>query len=176
MVAGQRPEGLQLGREGDRAVVESRPDERLLAEAVAREHESAPVGVPEREREHPVEPFDEPRPIFLVEMRQDGRVAAAAHLMAACRELLPELGKVVELAVEDRDDRAGLVRDGLVAELGIDHLEPLMAEHARSKRIGRALVGAAMADARPHPVDERLLRLICRGIESADPAHAPQCA
>ncbi len=100
------------------------------------------------------------RAVLLVEVRQDRRVAAAAHFVAAGCELAPELGEVVELAVEDRDDRAGLVRDGLVAELRIDHLEPLMPEHARSERVGRALIRAPVADARAHAVDERLLRLI----------------
>ncbi len=109
-------------------------------------------------------------------MREDRRVAAAANLVAACSEVGPELREVVELAVEDRDDRAGLVRDGLVAELGIDHLKPLVAENAGSERVGRALIRASVADARPHAVDERLLRLVGRRIESADPAHAPQCA
>jgi hypothetical protein len=33
-----------------------------------------------------------------------------------------------------------------------------------------------MTETSPHAVDERLLRLARRRIESADPAHAPQCA
>src|SRR6202030_4239332 len=134
--------------EGDRPVLEARPDEWLLAEPVSRKHEARPVGIPECDREHAVEPLDEARAELLVEMRQHRRVAAAAHLVAVPRELFAKRGKVVELAVEDRDDRPGLACDRLVAELGIDHLEPLMAEHARPERIRRALVGAAMADAR----------------------------
>ena len=84
-----------------------------------------------------------------------GRVAAPAHLVAARRELFAELGEVVELAVEDRDDVAGLARDRLVAELRVDHLQPLMAEHARAEGVRRALIRAAVADARAHGVDER---------------------
>ena len=85
-------------------------------------------------------------------------------------------GEVVELAVEDGDDVAGLVRDRLVAELGVEHLEPLVAEHAGAEGVGRALVGAAVSDARPHVVDELGRRLSGRRIESADPAHAPHSA
>jgi hypothetical protein len=33
-----------------------------------------------------------------------------------------------------------------------------------------------VTDTCPHAVDERLLRFARRRIESADPAHAPQCA
>ncbi len=105
-------------------------------------------------------------------MRDHGRVAASADLVPLLRELAPQLLEVVELAVEDGDDVAALVRHGLIAELGIDHLQPLVAENARAERVGRALVGAAMPDARAHRVDERGRRGAGRRIESADPAHA----
>src|SRR5262249_55053830 len=73
--------------------------------------------------------------------------------------------------VEHRDDRAFLVRDRLIPELRVDHLQPLMTEDAWPERVGRALVGTAVANARAHAVDERGLRLAGGGIESADPAH-----
>ena len=79
--------------------------------------------------------------------------------MPARGELVAQLEEVVELAVEDRDDVARLVCDRLVAELGVDHLEPLVAENAGAEGVGRALVGAAVADARPHVVDELCRRL-----------------
>ena len=143
-----------------------------MPEPVAREHEPAARAVPERDREHPLEPLDEARPVLLVEMRDHRRVAAPAHLVALRGEVAPELREVVELAVEDRDDVARLVRDGLVAELRVEHLEPLVAEHARAELLGPALVGPAVADPRAHRVDERRGRLPGRRIESADPAHA----
>ena len=79
----QAQQRLQLGGEGNRAVREARPEQRLLAEPVACEHEPFASRVPEREREHPVEPFDEARPALLVEMRQDRRVAGPAYLVRA---------------------------------------------------------------------------------------------
>ena len=78
---GKPAERLQLRRERDGAVRERRPDERLLAEPVAGEHEPLSRGVPERDREHAVEPLDEPHAVLLVEVGDDRRVAAAAHLV-----------------------------------------------------------------------------------------------
>jgi hypothetical protein len=109
-------------------------------------------------------------------VRQNRSVAAAAHRVTARCELLSELGKVVQLAVEDGDDASRLVRHGLVPEFGINHLKSLVAEHTGAERVGRALIRAAMTDARAHLVDECRLRLARRRIESADPAHAQQCA
>ncbi len=168
----QLEQRLQLRRERERPVVEPRPDERLLAEPVAREHEPAAWAVPERDREHPLEALDEARPVFLVEVRDHRRVAAPANFVALRGKVAPELGEVVELAVEDRDDVALLVRDGLVAELRVEHLEPLVAEDARAELLGPALVRSAVADPCAHCVDERRRRLPGRRIEAADPAHA----
>jgi len=52
-----------------------------------------------------------------------------------------------------RDAVAGLVRYRLVAELRVQPLEPLVAEHARAERVGRALIRAAVHDAGAHGVD-----------------------
>ena len=90
-------------------------------------------------------------------MRDHRRVAASPDVVAAPRELGTELREVVELAVEDGDDVAALVLNRLVAELGVEHLQALVAEHARPERVGRALIGAAVADAHAHLVDERRL-------------------
>ena len=63
-------------------------------------------------------------------MRDDGRVAGAADLVAALAELLAQLEEVVDLAVEDADDVAGLVLDRLAAGDEVDDLQPPVAEHA----------------------------------------------
>ena len=168
----QLQQRLQLRRERERPVAEARPQQRLLAEPVAREHEPSARRVPQRDREHAVEPLDEARPVLLVQVRDHRRVAAAAHLVTLLREVGAELREVVQLAVEDGDDVALLVRHRLVAELRVEHLQPLMAEDARAERVRRALVGAAVADPRAHGVDELRRWPPRRRVESADPAHA----
>ena len=172
--ARQSVKRLQLRCERERPVGEPGPHEWFLAQPVAREQEAAATCVPERDREHPVEPFDETRPVLLVEVRDDRRVAAAAHVVVG--ELGAKLGKVVELAVEHGDDVAALVSNRLVAELRVEHLKALMPENAGAGGVGRSLVRPAVAESRSHLVDKTRLRLVRRGIESADPAHAPQCA
>ena len=154
--------------------MQARPDERLLAEPIAREQQAAAAGVPERDREHAFEALDERWPMLFVEMRNHRCVAAAAHVVV--RELGAKLGKVVELAVEHGDDVAALVSNRLVAELRVEHLKALMPENAGAGGVGRSLVRPAVAESRSHLVDKARLRLVRRGIESADPAHAPQCA
>ncbi len=156
--------------------MQTRPDQRLLAEPVACKEEAAAGRVPQRDREHALEALDECGAVLVVQMRDHRRVAAAPDVVAASRELGTELREVVELAVEDGDDVAALVLNRLVAELGVEHLKALMAENAGAVGVRRPLIGAAVADSRSHRVDEGGLGRVRRRIESADPAHAPQCA
>ena len=98
--------------------------------------------VPERDREHPLEPLDEARAVLLVQVRDHRRVAAAAHVVARSPRARAQLGEVVELAVEDRDHVAALVRDRLVAELRVDHLRAA-GGRARTRRRRRSSPGRA---------------------------------
>jgi hypothetical protein len=125
---------------------------------------------------HVERPLDERGAVFLVQVRDHRRVAAAADLVAAGGELGTERREVVQLAVEHGDHVAALGCDRLVAELRVQHLKALMAENAGAVGVRRALVRAAVADSRSHFVDEGRLGRVRRRIESADPAHAPQCA
>ena len=93
-------------------------------------------------------------PVLLVEVRDDGRVAGAADLVAALAELLAKLEEVVDLAVEHGDDVSGLVLDGLAARDEVDDLQPPVPEHATAERVHRAFVGAAMEERGVHPLDD----------------------
>ena len=137
---------LQLGREGER--VSGQPVvERLDAETVAREDEALSPRVPDRDREHPPETLREKRPVLLVEVREDLRVALRAEGMALVDELGTQLAVVVDLAVLHDGDRAVLVRQRLVARLQVDDRQaprgepgPVVDEHAVAVRAlgGRA--------------------------------------
>ena len=89
--AGQRQQRLQLGGEGERTVRELRPQQRLLADAVAREHEPLARPVPQRDREHAREVLGETDAVLLVEMGEDRRVTRAPDLVAALAELFTQL-------------------------------------------------------------------------------------
>jgi hypothetical protein len=73
---------LDLGREGERAVVEERVHERLLADVVAGEDQPLSRRVPERDREHPGQAVRESEAVLLVQVRNDRCVAGAAHVVA----------------------------------------------------------------------------------------------
>ena len=167
--AGQLQERLHLGGECERAVLEPRVDERLLAHVVAREDEPLARRVPERDREHPGEAVGELEPVLLVQMRDHGRVAGAADVVPG--QLHAQLAEVVELAVEDGDDVAGLVRDRLAARLEVDHPQAAVAEHAAAERVDGALVRAPVDERRVHAGDERGIGRSARRHEPADPAH-----
>ncbi len=171
---GEPQERLQLGREGERPVGEPRPQQRLLAEPVPGEHEALAARVPQREREHPVHPLDEQRTALLVQVRQHGRVACAADLVVG--ELVSKRLEVVGLAVVDRDDVARLVRHRLVSRVEVDHLQPLVAEHAAPECVRRALVRPAVNERGAHGVHELGVRRSFRRIESGDAAHGGHTA
>ena len=120
-------QGAQLGREAqlaaDVAVVE-----RLDPVAVAREDEAAARRVPDRDGEHPAQPLGEAGAVLLVEMDERLGVGVGAEGVAGARELVAQLGVVVDLAVLDDDDGAVLVRDRLVAAGEVDDREAPRAE------------------------------------------------
>lgn len=149
--AGQR---LQLGGEGEGAVGEHRPQQRLLADAVAGEHEPLARRIPQRQREHAVQPLDEAQAVLLVEVRQQRRVAVAADPVAAGVEVGAQLLEVVDLAVEDDRDGAGLVGRRLVALVEVDDAQPPMPERRPPGDVDAAVVRPAVQDRQGHPLDD----------------------
>src|SRR4029077_674885 len=127
--------------------------------------------IPERDREHPLEPLREPEAPLLVGMWQQRRVATATDLVAGRLELAPQLAEVVDLAVEDGDDVPALVRDGLVAGLQVDDRKAAVAEDAAPVGGDGAMVRAAMYDRVVHALDQSRVGSV-PAEESANPAHA----
>ncbi len=107
-------------------------EQRLLAHAVPRQDQSTPVAVPDRQREHPVEPPDEIHPFFLIEVDQALRVRRGPVTMALRLQVAPQLQLVVELAVVADPDRAVLVRHRLSTAGDVDDREPAMPQRDRA--------------------------------------------
>ena len=74
--------------------------------------------------------------------------------MTARGEVPADGVEVVQLAVEHRDDVAGLVGDGLVARLEVDDLESPVAESAAPERGDAARVRPPVDERLGHPGDE----------------------
>ena len=62
--------------------------------------------------------------------------------------------EVVQLAVEDRDDVAGLVRRGLLSRLEVDDPEPAMAENTAAEMGDATRVGPSVDERRSHACDD----------------------
>ena len=93
--------------------------------------------------------------------------------VALSLELVPQRAVVVDLAVEDGDDVAVLVRDRLIARREVDHAQAAVAERAAPERSGRAVIRAAMPDRVARGADDRdVVRAGLGGSEeSTDAAH-----
>ena len=96
--SGVEGERLELGRERQPPAVVV-VVERLDAEAVAPQHQTAAPAVVEPEREHPAQVLEQAQLVLLVEVEQGLGVAVAAEAMAASCEPRLDLGPAVELAV-----------------------------------------------------------------------------
>ena len=93
-------------------------EQRLLARAIAREHEPAGAVVPQRDGKHAVDRLDEGRAALLVQVDENFGVGLGPETMALPFELGAELAEVVDLAVEDHADRPVLVRHRLIRRGG----------------------------------------------------------
>src|SRR5262245_43811549 len=83
--------------------------ERLDANSIAGQDQSAGLPVPDGEREHAAQPIHEPVAHFLIEMDEDFGIAVSLEAMAAGLEVGAERLIVVDLAVEDDLDGTVLV-------------------------------------------------------------------
>ena len=160
--------GGELEGAGRLAVVE-----RLDAVPVACEHEPPPLGVPERDREHPAQPPGELGPVLLVEMQVHLGVAVRAEGMTPALELAAELGVVVDLAVLDDGARAVLVRDRLIAAGEVDDREPPSREADGTVEVLAAAVGTAVDEHAAHRGEAPGVGRAASRRDSTDSAHRP---
>ena len=147
--------------------------ERLDPVAVAREHEATARRVPDRDREHPAQPLGEAGAVLLVEMDERLGVGVGAERVPGARELVAQLGVVVDLAVLDDDDAAVLVRDRLVAAGEVDDREAPRAERDLAVDVLAGAVGAAVDELGAHRAKRLDVGVPVGGRDPADPAHAP---
>ena len=146
-------------------------EQRLLAEAVARQEELARLAVEDREGEHPVQPVDESPAPFLEAVDENFGVRMIAEEdMAAALQFGAKGAVVVDHSVENDPHRGILVPHGLEAALRIDHGEASVAEK-------HGMVGV---DEMAHPIRSPMGEGIRHGAqvvdrpptdETCDPAH-----
>ena len=149
--------------------------ERLDAHAVAHEDEPAKAAVPEGDSEHAAQMAHELQPVLLVEVHDRLRIPVRAEAMPLGLEPRTKLAEVVDLAVEDRTDRAVLAHDRLMAAFDVDDREAPDPERGARPDPPASLIGAAMDDRRRHLRELRLVEGPARRVdryESADSTHS----
>ena len=109
--------------------------------------------IPDGDPEHPAELLRKPRPVLLVEVRNDLRIAVREKRVAL--EAASHVAVVVQLAVLDRDDRPVLVRHGLMAARDVDDREAADAERDPVGDMCAAVARAAMDHEVCHRVEDR---------------------
>ena len=139
----------QLGAEDDRAVVDAVVDE-LDAGRIARQHEAARAFVPDRQAEHAVQVVEHRAAPLLVAVDDDLGVGARAELVAQPFEFAPQLGEVVDLAVEHDPHRLLHVGHRLVAAGQVDDRQAAKAQAERARVVEALVVGPAVGDRLRH--------------------------
>src|SRR5262249_30170299 len=115
---------LDFARE-EESVPLPRVVERLLAEAVPGEEETARILIPEGKGEHPPQPLDTVHPPLLPGMHHHFRVRSRLEAVAQPFEFGPQLLELVDLPVVADPAAAALVGERLASRLGeVDDREP----------------------------------------------------
>ena len=128
--------------------------ERLDAHPVARQQQPLPIGIPKREREHPVEARDGVRTPAGVRGQDDLGVRPGGDLLAQVAQLRRELEVVVDLPVVDEDGPAPAHR--LRPRVGrIEDAQPQVAQDDPVVDVDPRPVGTPVAEGAHHPLDRR---------------------
>jgi hypothetical protein len=106
----------------------------------------------------------------LVQMNDGLGIALGGEPMPSALEICAQLLVVVDLPVEDDDDRAILVEDRLIAGVEIDHAKSLNPEADTTAVVRPARIRATMLERRAHPCDEPSVDGLSRGAELSDDA------
>jgi hypothetical protein len=103
-------------------------EQRLLAEPIARQENSAGVLICDRKRKHAVQPFDAAVTVFLVRVDDRFGVGVSPEPVAAGFEIAPQLMVVVDFSVEYDPDRPVFIGHGLLTTGAVDDRKATMAE------------------------------------------------
>ena len=120
------------------------------ADPVAREHQAAARGVPQRNRELAVQLVDEVASLLLVEMDERLGVAAGLEDMPAVFEIGAQFDVVEDLSVKGNPDAAVFVAQGLAAGAQIDDRQTAVAEADAGRFVIAFRVGPPMRQRTRH--------------------------
>src|SRR3989442_13150852 len=130
----------------------------LLAGAVTGQDKAFGAVIPERDGEHAVQRLNEVGALVFVEVNDHLTVRLGLEPVTASNELLAKFLVVVDLAVEDQRNVAGLAGKRLVACLEVNDAQAADGEGQVRRFKFPVAVGATMLETRRHPVDALAMR------------------
>jgi hypothetical protein len=119
-------------------------------EPVARHEQRLLLLVPDGEREHAAQPRHDPLPPLFPTVQDHFGVGRRGEGVAR-REFSADVVVVVDLAVEDDDDRTVFIVDRLPATLEIDDREPLEGQAGAATGIVAVPIRSSMPNGGVHP-------------------------
>jgi hypothetical protein len=168
-------QSLELGSESD-FPGENGVIKRFFSDPVPGQDETSPGLIPDRQGKHPVEREKTILAFILVEMKNDFSIAVGFEGMMGF-EILPKLGKVINLPVIDDPGILFLVGHGLMPGGGkIDDGKPAVPEPDRDPVLvpdeDPGIVRSPVGQGIGHPAEDTLIhRLAVKLNPSADSAH-----
>ena len=180
-LAAEAPMGqqrLELRPEQQRAVIQRRVVHGLHAQAVARHEQALAVAVPQRKGEHAAQALDAVLAPGFPCVHDALGVALGVEHMAQGLQFRNQVLVVVDLAVEDDDDRAVFVEQRLLAGGHVDDRQPAVTEAHAGLDVQAAFVRAAVGLRRVHAAKDAVVDgALAAGVEEAgDAAHGGCCS
>jgi hypothetical protein len=147
------------GRCEQQAIIVGRVVQRLDADAVARQHQSLPAGIPKAEREHTVQPLHAIRTPLCIGFQDNFGIAARFEAVSFLLELLPELRVVVDGAVEHERVAVGVIDHRLAGFFRqVDDRQPTVTQTNRAIDVIAGAIRSAPLEPVHHAMDARPVR------------------
>ena len=161
-------DGLRLGREEEPIAILA-VIQRLLADAIARQHQPTPRRIPDGNGKHPAHLLESSLAEFRVERGNHLGVGRGREPAATAPQLVAQLHVVVDLAVLHHGDAAAVDGNRLVPACGIDDAQARGRQRRRAAGRRAGIVRTAMTQRRDHL--ERVRRINRRAAERDVPGN-----
>src|SRR6185369_10439411 len=149
-----------------------RIQQRLLADAIAREKQLLRALVPDREGKHATQVVRTISAKLIVRVHNRFGVAVGVESVAQLLEFFAQLEIVVDLAVEDDPRAAILIVDGLLSALEVNDGQAAHRQTNGAVHVETVFIRAAMTDSFIHPPQQLLVnRLAVVPNDSCDSTH-----
>ncbi len=101
---------------------------RLNAKMVSCPKQFLGLFVPNSKGKHPSQAIQNPRPIFLISMNNDFRIAMGSKCMPFLQQLFPQFPKIINFSVENQHQRLILVKNRLCAAFQVNNTQTSKAQ------------------------------------------------